>query len=84
MKKMLCVFFMLMLICTGCSLAGGKQNSHTEQVEEENISKYKINDTSSIAADFDLFDLEMNLTNDDLALADIEMIFPLDDVCYVP
>lgn len=85
MKKYVSFILLLALLCTGCSVRPSKDDdtSFDEKIVVEKSKQCVITDESSIASDFDMFDLGMTVQNDDLALSDLVIMFPVEDVCYL-
>lgn len=84
MKRYMSFILLLVLLLMGCSVRPNKDDDTKYKEDEvvENVKKCVITDESKISDDFNLFDIAMSDQNDDLALSDLVIMFPTQDVCY--
>ena len=87
LKKFLSFCLLIALVCTGCvsekNKKGEMKPEYEEYIEVVNSTECVITDTSAISADFKVFNLEMNEQNDDLALSDLVIMFPVEECFYI-
>ena len=75
-------------LCIFCMAFMGKAtepitNPESTETTATTQERYKINDNSTIEADFELLNMACNEVTQELVFADLAVMFPVEDTCYV-